>query len=151
MIPDRVLRAGFLGRVDDALADRHARGAGGPQIVEVIGHVMKFLRADDQVHVGQAVEELCAAVLRHAAQDAEDEVRVLALPALGKGGLADGLLFRRIAHAAGVQEQDIAILLRPDDAIAARAQHGGDSFAVALVHLAAIGLDEDAVQGGERV
>ena len=57
------------------LADGHAGLAGGAQVVEVAGHLVKLLGADDQVDVGQLVEQRGAAVLRHAAQDAEDEVR----------------------------------------------------------------------------
>ena len=83
VVADRVLRAGLLGRVDDRLAEGDARFAGRPQVVEVVGHPVELLGADDQVHVGQPVEEARPAVLRHAAEDAQDEVRVVLLPGQG--------------------------------------------------------------------
>jgi hypothetical protein len=52
------------------------------QVVEVARHLVKFLRADDQVDVGQLVEQLGPAVLRHAAEDPEHEVRLLPLALL---------------------------------------------------------------------
>ena len=67
--------------------------AGGAEIVEVAGHLVEFLRADDQVDVGQLVEQRGAAVLRHAAEDAEDEVAgCCRLRCCEVAGLADGLL-----------------------------------------------------------
>ena len=59
--------AGLLGDVDDGRGDGHAGGLGGAEIVEVVGDLVEFLRADDQVHIGQLVEEGGPAVLRHAA------------------------------------------------------------------------------------
>jgi hypothetical protein len=54
-------------------------------------------------------------------------------------------LFRGVAHAARVEQQDIARIFVGHDAIAPRTQHRRDSLAVALVHLTAIGLDMDAI------
>jgi hypothetical protein len=79
VLADGVLRAGLLGDVHDGRADGHAGGLRGAEVVEVVRHLVEFLRADDEVDVGQAVEQLGAAVLRHAAEDAEDEVRLLLL------------------------------------------------------------------------
>src|SRR5262245_66456873 len=60
-------------------------------------------------------------------------------------------LFRsRVAHAARVEQHDVAIVLDVDDPVAAPAQHRRDSLAVALIHLAAIGLDVDAVHSNRR-
>jgi len=148
VLADRVLRAGFLRDVHDGLPHRHAGGVRGAQVVEVIGHLVEFLRAHDQVDVRQAVEQLGAAVLRHAAEDAEDEVGLLALAGRDVGGLGDGLLLGHVAHAARVEQHDVALGLRPHDPVSPRAQHRRDSLAVALVHLAPVGFDMDPVHVG---
>src|ERR1035438_1321211 len=90
MVPDRVLRPRFLADVDDRVADQDPRLAHGAEIVEIVGDVMEFLRADNQVDVGKALEKPGAPVLRHAAEDSQHEFRVLPLARLELGGLADG-------------------------------------------------------------
>jgi hypothetical protein len=145
VILDRVLRAGLLRDIHDRRADRHACRAGRAQVVEVARHLVKFLRADDQVDVGQLFEQRSPAVLRHAAEDPEHEVRLLFLALLQVTRLADRLLLGRVAHAAGVEQQDVALVLVRHDAIAPGAQHRRDRLAVALVHLAAVRFDVDPV------
>ena len=129
--------------------DRDAGFARRAQVVEIAGDLVKLLGADDQVDVRQLIEQRGAAVLRHAAEDPEDEVGLLLLALLQVAGLADGLLFGGVAHAAGVEQQDVAVVLVGHDPIAPGAQHRRDSLAVALVHLAPVGLDVDAVQIGK--
>ena len=111
---------------------------------------MELLRADDEVDVRQAIEQFGAAVLRHAAEDPEDEVRLLLLPRREVAGLADGLLLGGVAHAAGIEQEHIAIVLIRHDAITPGTQQRRDGFAVALVHLAAVGLDVNPVHRGTR-
>ncbi len=58
VVADRVLGAFLLGRCRRSSRRIGTPGfAGGPEIVEVVGHAVKFLGADDQVHVRQPVEE----------------------------------------------------------------------------------------------
>ena len=111
---------------------------------------MKFLGADNQVDIGQLVEQGGAAVLGHAAQNPEHEARVVPSLRGHVAGLADGLLLGEIPHTAGVEQQDVAIVLPVHDAIAPRAQQGGDRLAVAFVHLAAVGFDEDPIHASWR-
>ena len=149
MVANGVLRAGLLGNVDDRVAHGHAGHAGGAEVVQIAGHLVKLLGADDEVDVGQQVEQRGAAVLRHAPQDAEDELR----PAFFECGhvtrLADRLLLGEVADAAGVEQHDVAVVFVLDKAISAGAQQRGDSLAVARVHLAPVGFDIDAVQRSE--
>ena len=65
MVADRVLRAGLLGNVDDGGANRSARLAGGAEVVEITGHPVKLLGSDDEVDVGQLVEQRRAARIRN--------------------------------------------------------------------------------------
>ena len=150
VVLDGVLRAGLLLDVHDAGADGQAGLAGGADVVEIAGDLVKFLGADDEIDVGQAFEDFGAAVLGHAAEDTEDEVGVLLFAVGDVGGFAEGLLLGGVAHGAGVEEHDVAVVLILHDAVAATAQHGRDRLAVAFVHLATIGLDIDAVHLGKR-
>ncbi len=117
----------------------------GKDFVEVIGGAMKFLRADDQIHVGQCLDEFLAAALRHAAHVAEN----LAGPVFLRGAdevlhLVDGLLLGEIAHAAGVEQNHVGDGLGLRQRITLGDELRGDSLAVALVHLASVGFDIDA-------
>ena len=62
--------------------------------------------AGDEVHPGRALQDLLARDLRHAAGDADDEVRVLLLAPREHAELAEDLGLGLLAHRAGVQEDD---------------------------------------------
>jgi hypothetical protein len=66
---------------------------------------------------------------------------------------ADGLLLGEIADGAGVEEDDIGEGLGGGEGIALGDELGGDRLAVALVHLAPVGFDEDGRHdvAGERI
>ena len=69
---------------------------------------MELLRADDQVHVRQPVNQLLSPGLGDAAHEAEHDVG----PAAARLGdevlhLAEGLLLGQIPHAARVEQDDI--------------------------------------------
>ena len=70
VVANGVLRTGLLGDIHDAGADGQAGLAGGANVVEITGDLVKFLRADDEVKVGQTLKNFGAAVLGHAAEDA---------------------------------------------------------------------------------
>jgi hypothetical protein len=64
---------------------------------------------------------------------------------------ADGLLLSHIAHAAGVEQNDIGVCFICDELIAPLSEHFGHLIGVTLVHLAAVSFDVDAGHfgGGE--
>jgi hypothetical protein len=62
---------------------------------------------------------------------------------------ADRLLLGEVADAAGVEQHDVTVVLVLDKTISTGAQQRGDGLAVALVHLAPVGFDIDAVQCSE--
>ena len=145
MVLDRVLRTRLFADVDDRLADRRAGLARGAQVVEVVRHLMKFLRADNQVHVGQLVEQRSPAVLRHTPEDPEDEIGILLFSGREVLRLTDGFLFGGVAHGTGVEQQDVAVVFIRHDAITPGAQHGRDRVAIALVHLTPVGFNVDPI------
>ena len=60
-------------------------------------------------------------------------------------GFANRFLLRLVADRAGIQENDVGIVFRVHHGVALTAEHCGDGFGVALVHLAPVGFDVDPV------
>jgi hypothetical protein len=147
VVADGVLGVGFGVEVEDGVGLGAAGLELGDEVVEVVGDVVEFLGADDEVEVGEGVEEFGAAVLGHAAEDADEEARVAAFAAEEVAGFAEGFLFGEVADGAGVEEDDVGVGFVGDDGVAAEAEHGGDGLGVAGVHLAAVGFEVDAVHG----
>ena len=109
---------------------------------------MELLRANDQVHVGQPVDEFLSPALRHASHKAENlPGPFLSRLADERRHLAERLLFGHVAHAAGVEQHHVRDLLRRRKGIAPGHELRGDGFAVALVHLATVGFDVNARHG----
>ena len=103
---------------------------------------MEFLRADDEIDVRHRAEKFRAARLRHAAEKTEDRFRPLLRDLAEHAHFAERLLVRHVAHAAGVEQDDVGFVLVRRGLVAAIEQRTRDLFRVALVHLAAVGLDE---------
>ena len=101
------------------------------ELVDLVG-------AEHEVDVRRALDECIALFLRHAARDAEDQLRVLALEALDLANLAVDAVLRRLAHAAGVDEDEVCLLHRLRPLIADRAELPHHALRIALVHLASI-------------
>ncbi len=117
----------------------------GNDFVQIIRRAMKFLRAEDQIHVRQFINQFLPAALRHAAHETEHDVRpVLAHVRRDVLHFADGLLFREIAHAARVEQNHVGGVFRRRERPALGDELGSDGLAVALVHLASVGFDENA-------
>ncbi len=146
---DGVLRAVFGVEVDNGIGPRALSLEGGDDVFKVFGDAVKFLGADDEVEVGQAVEQVGAAVLGHTAHHADDEVGLSPFAGGDMAGFTDGFLLGLFAHAAGIQEDDVGVGLALDDAVPLSAEHGGDGFRISFVHLAAVGLDEYPVHRNE--
>ena len=101
------------------------------ELVDLVG-------AEHEVDVRRALDERIALLLRHAARDAENQLRVLALEALDLADLAVDAVLRRLAHAARVDEDEVSLLHRLRPLIADRAELSHHALCIALVHLASI-------------
>jgi hypothetical protein len=117
----------------------------GKNLVEVIGGAMEFLGADDQIDIGQLIDQTLSAALGHATHETQNDIGPVAADV---GGdilhFADGFLFRHIAHAASIQQDDIGHRLGRGQGIALGHELGRDRFRIALIHLATVSLDIDA-------
>ena len=110
---------------------------------DVIGHPVKFLGADHQINMGNAVEERRSAGLGHAAQEPENHVRTLPGHPSKHPHFAKRFLVCHVAHAAGVQQDDIGVLLAIHSLVTPLNQRIRDLLRIAFIHLAAVGFDEE--------
>jgi transposase-like protein len=138
-----VIQEAWIGGVSTRRVDELVQ-AGLQEFVHIVGHAVEFLRADDEVDVGRGFEEGFAARLRHAAEVAEHEVRAFFAELAEHAHFADRFLLRHVADAAGVEQDDIGVRFVGDHAVAAFGEHFRNLFGIALVHLAAVGLDVNA-------
>ena len=154
---DGALGTSFLVDIDDAVGDGQAQvvapevlaeqgAAAGERLVHVVGDAVELLGAHDEVDApvaGGGSQEVRAAALGHAAQEAEDDLRAVAVQVVEGAHLAEGLLFGLVAHAARVEQDHVGLGLARGHLVAARDELAGDLLAVALVHLAAVGFEKD--------
>ena len=152
MVADGFLRTGFLRGVDHGKTEVVHRGVMGhfaaQDGVHMVGDLVEFLRADDQVEVGNVGKEGGAAALGHAAEQSVDRVRALFPEASEQAHFAEGLLFRHIAHAAGIEQDNVGFVGLCGHFIAPGDQHLRDLLRVALVHLASVGLEKHLGHSG---
>ena len=147
VLADRALRTRLLRDVHDAetrvvhepLAHRDFPLH---ELLHVVGDLVEFLRADDEVHMRDVAHEFAAAALRHAAEKAEDHLGLVCAQAAEQAHFSERLLFREIAHAARVDEHDIRRLFLRRELIAATNEIARDLLGVALVHLASVGFEK---------
>ena len=138
MLANRRLAALLCRHIHDFVA------VAGQDFIKVIRRVMKFLRAEDEVHVRQFINQFLSPALRHAAHETEHDIRTVLPHIRGEVlHLADGFFFREIAHAAGVQQNHVGSRLGWRERVTLGDELGGDGLAVALVHLAAVSFDEN--------
>ena len=122
--------------------------APGDDFVKTIRRAMKLLRAQNQIHVRQPVNQFLSAALRHATHETEDD--------LGAGAadfrrevfhFSERLLFREVAHAARVEQNHVRHGFGRREGVTLGHELRGHGFAVALVHLATVGFDVNARHG----
>ena len=101
------------------------------ELVDLVG-------AEHEIDVRRTLDERIALFLRHAARDAEDQLRVLALEALDLTDLAVDAVLRRLSHTAGVDEDEVRLLHRLRPLIADCAELPHHALRIALVHLASV-------------
>ena len=146
LVADRRLRTLLLVHIDnrEPLVVDPRLEATAQQVIDVFGDAVELLGSDHQIHMRRRFDERVPARLGHAAEIAENEVRAR-LPELAEHPhFSDRLLFGHVADAARVEKDDVRVRLVWRHAVAALAEHLGDLFRVALVHLAAVGFDVDA-------
>ncbi len=135
---DGVLRAGFFRRLNDGLP-RTIRAA---DFLDVLSDPVKLLRPDDQVDGRKLSQQVGAAALGHAAEEAEDDLGIFLLMFAKVAHLADRLLLGHITDAACVEKDHIGLTLVFGEGVALPSKLLGHLFGVPLVHLTAVGLDE---------
>ena len=113
-----------------------------------LGQVAVRVRADDQVDLGDALEQHGAEPLRHAADHAEHVAGPLV--ALQLAHAADHPLLGVVPHGAGVDQHDVGVGRIVGAHVALAAQDAEHELGVRHVHLAAVGLDVDALHDPVR-
>ncbi len=146
-----VLRIRLLAGIDDGEAlvvDERLQPAA-QKLVHVVGHAMKFLRSHDEIDRHGRLRELRPAALRHAAKIAKNQMRAHPPQFLEHAILPMAFCSAHVAHAAGIEQDDVGIRLVAREPIASRRQRLRDVIGVALVHLAAVGLDVNGRLAGQ--
>ena len=127
-----------------AEADFHplrARRAFGANLAHERRHLVQLAGPDDEIDVRRPLEDDALVLLRHAAQDADDFVRVLALGVLEPAQCAVDLVLGVLPDAARVEQDRVGVVRAGRQLVTVLAQAGHDELAVELVHLAADGFD----------
>ena len=109
------------------------------------------LGAKHHIDIGRTLAQRLAFLAGHAAADADHQVRVLFLELLPAAKLVKDLFLRLLADGAGVEQDDVGVTLVVGHfqfvRIAEQIRHAGR---VILVHLAAVGLDEEFLRHNNR-
>ena len=104
-------------------------------------------RADDQVEVGDLLEEFGPLLLGHAASDAEHQIAGVGFERRQAAELAEHLVLALLSDAAGVEQDEVCGLGIVGALVAVGREHLIDPIGVVLVHLTAEGLDVDPPDG----
>jgi hypothetical protein len=130
------------------LAARQDAARAAARNLDQLGDAREFPRAADEVHVRQPLEDFSAVLLRHAAEDADDQAGLAALQAFQFADVAVHALLGVRAHRAGVVEHHVRLVRRGGLFVAGAPERGERQLGVQLVHLAAEGVDEDLAGHG---
>src|SRR4029077_9820744 len=112
---------------------------------------MEFLGANHKIEVRDLFQQLRPPRLRHAAEKSKNGFRPALRHAAEHSHLAKRLLLGHVAHAAGIEQNDIGLRLATDLLVAAGNERMRDLLRVALVHLATVGLDEKFRHGSRTI
>jgi hypothetical protein len=107
-----------------------------------LGEAAVAVGADDEVHLGHALEQRGAPALRHAAHHAEHGPGPL--EALQQSQTPQDPLLRVVAHRTGVDEHHVRFRGVRGADVAMRPEQPDHELGVGDVHLAAVGLDVNA-------
>ena len=95
----------------------------------------------------QASKKRIAPCLRHASEKSEDDFRPALCDLAKHSHFPEGLLLRHIPDAARVEEDDICLDFMRRAFKTSHDQRVSHLFGVALIHLAAVGLNEESRHG----
>ena len=117
------------------------------RVAEELRQVPVGIGAHHEVHAGDLLEQDGTEALRHAAHHAEHIARALEAHQLTDP--SDDTLLRVVTHGARVHEHDVRLIGIRGALVALPPEDPEHEFGVRDVHLAAVGLDVDAL-GHER-
>ena len=121
--------------------DVDLRAAACAALVDHLRQAMQRLRTEHEIDVRRARDDRRAFLARHAAADADDQIRVRFLQLAHAAEVGEDFLLRFFAHRAGVEENDVRVFRRVRlDEPFSRAEYVDHLVGVVLVHLAAKGL-----------
>ena len=107
--------------------------------------------AQNKIEVRQLPEKFISEPLGHTSHRADHQIGIPRLELLHVADFADRLAFGLFADAAGVEKQDVRLLFGIHHPVARGDQHSGQRLGVALVHLTAVGFDEDLHESKVRL
>ena len=84
--------------------------SGFQDVPDDFGHAMELVRPRDEIKHREILEKLRPMVLRHAADDADDQLWLAGLDFLHESDLADGLAFSLVADGACVEDDQVGVL-----------------------------------------
>src|SRR5690554_6865016 len=117
-----------------------------------VGQAVQGLRAEDHIHVGCPVDDGLAFLARDAAANADDQVGLFGFETFPAAKLVKHFLLSFFADGAGVQQQDVGVIgVVGDFHRFARFEQVCHTGRVVLVHLAAVGFDEQLLGHGSHV
>ena len=109
-----------------------------PDAVDQLGDTGDGGRAEHEIDGGRPALDGVLVELRHAAHDADDEIRPLGLEQAQLAELREHLVLGLLADGAGVDEDEVGLGLVGGQLLAVLAQETGDPLGVILVHLTAV-------------
>ena len=123
--------------------DLHHAVAGRQRLAQQLREAVKIVRAKHQIDVWTQAQQLFgyALLLHHAAAHADDQVGLLPLEQVQRTDVARDPPLRVVTHAAGIEQDDIGLLVALRGRIAHLGEHARQLLGVVFVHLAAIGND----------
>src|SRR5438105_15238025 len=104
---------------------------------------MKFLGANHKIEMWDFFQQLRPPRLRHAAEKPKNGFRPPLPHAAEHSHLAKRLLLGHVAHAAGIEQNNIGLRLAIDALVAAGDERMRDPLAIALVHLTTVRPNEE--------
>ncbi len=116
-------------------------------MLEQGGKLSDVVWTDDEVNLGQALDELLPFLLRHAASHADQKLRAPSLQHPKPPHLAAQLLFSLFSDAAGIQQNHVRLLGIELRTVAGRFEYPRHALRIVHVHLTA---ESDDSVGGHR-